>query len=106
MRRRGGQKAERSEERERFVLLSLCFMFYYVVVSLSLSFVVVVVRISRSGVRLRLTYSISARSRGFYGAKKQHSLCEEEHTKHTHTCVRTTRVHKFSSGAFSIASDV
>ena len=33
---RGGEKAERSEERERFVLLSLCFMFYYVVVSLSL----------------------------------------------------------------------
>ena len=77
-------KKQSALKRARFLNCSLV---VFVLFS-SLSFVVVVVRISRSGVLLLLlTYSISARSRGFYRAKKQYSLREEERTKHTHTYV-------------------
>ena len=47
-------------------------------------------------------------SRGFYRAKKQYSLREEERTKHTHAraYVCTACVREFSSGVFIIALDV
>ena len=76
-------KKQSALKRARFLNCSLV---VFVLFS-SLSFVVVVVRISRSGVLRLLTYSISARSRGFYRAKKQYSLREEERTKHTHAYV-------------------
>ena len=106
---RGGEKAERSEESALFKLLSGCFCFvlficFIMYSSVSLSrVVVVVVRISRSGVLL-LTYSISARSRGFYRANKNSILSVKKNVLHTHThvCVCT----EFSSGAFSRALDV
>ena len=60
-----------------------CSLVVFVLFS-SLSFVVVVVRISRSGVLL-LTYSISARSRGFYRANKNSILSVKKNVLHTHT---------------------
>ena len=95
-------KKQSALKRARFLNCSLV---VFVLFS-SLSFVVVVVRISRSGGVRLLTYSISARSRGFYRAKKQYSLREEARTKHTHVRVCTARVREFSSGAFSRALDV
>ena len=81
-------KKQSALKRARFLNCSLV---VFVLFS-SLSFVVVVVRISRSGVlRLLITYSISARSRGFYRAKKQYSLREEARTKHTHAYVCALR---------------
>ena len=91
---RGGEKAERSEESALFKLLSGCFCFvlficFIMYSSVSLSrVVVVVVRISRSGVLLLLlTYSISARSRGFYRANKNSILSVKKNVLHTHTHV-------------------
>ena len=80
-------KKQSALKRARFLNCSLV---VFVLFS-SLSFVVVVVRISRSGVLRLLTYSISARSRGFYRAKKQYSLREEARTKHTHAYVCALR---------------
>ena len=93
-------KKQSALKRARFLNCSLV---VFVLFS-SLSFVVVVVRISRSGVLLLLlTYSISARSRGFYRANKNSILSVKKHVLNTHT---RTCVREFSSGAFSIALDV
>ena len=78
-------KKQSALKRARFLNCSLV---VFVLFS-SLSFVVVVVRISRSGVlRLLLTYSISARSRGFYRANKNSILSVKKHVLNTHTRVR------------------
>ena len=76
-------KKQSALKRARFLNCSLV---VFVLFS-SLSFVVVVVRISRSGVLLRLllTYSISARSRGFYRANKNSILSVKKHVLNTHT---------------------
>ena len=99
-------KKQSALKRARFLNCSLV---VFVLFS-SLSCVVVVVRISRSGVLLLLllTYSISARSRGFYRANKNSILSVKKNTlnTHTHVCVCTARVREFSSGAFSRALDV
>ena len=93
-------KKQSALKRARFLNCSLV---VFVLFS-SLSFVVVVVRISRSGVLLLLlTYSISARSRGFYRANKNSILSVKKHVLNTHT---RTCVREFSSGAFSRALDV
>jgi len=93
-------KKQSALKRARFLNCSLV---VFVLFS-SLSFVVVVVRISRSGVlRLLLTYSISARSRGFYRANKNSILSVKKNVLNTHT---RTCVREFSSGAFSRALDV
>ena len=93
-------KKQSALKRARFLNCSLV---VFVLFS-SLSFVVVVVRISRSGVlRLLLTYSISARSRGFYRANKNSILSVKKHVLNTRT---RTCVREFSSGAFSRALDV
>ena len=97
-------KKQSALKRARFLNCSLV---VFVLFS-SLSCVVVVVRISRSGVLRLLTYSISARSRGFYRANKNSILSVKKNTlnTHTHVCVCTARVREFSSGAFSRALDV
>ena len=93
-------KKQSALKRARFLNCSLV---VFVLFS-SLSFVVVVVRISRSGVlRLLLTYSISARSRGFYRANKNSILSVKKNVLNTRT---RTCVREFSSGAFSRALDV
>ena len=93
-------KKQSALKRARFLNCSLV---VFVLFS-SLSFVVVVVRISRSGVLLLLlTYSISARSRGFYRANKNSILSVKKNVLNTHT---RTCVREFSSGAFSRALDV
>ena len=93
-------KKQSALKRARFLNCSLV---VFVLFS-SLSFVVVVVRISRSGVLLLLlTYSISARSRGFYRANKNSILSVKKHVLNTRT---RTCVREFSSGAFSRALDV
>ena len=74
-------KKQSALKRKRFLNCSLV---VFVLFS-SLSFVVVVVRISRSGVLLLLTYSISARSRGFYRANKNSILSVKKHVLNTHT---------------------
>ena len=77
-------KKQSALKRARFLNSSL---FVFVLFS-SLSFVVVVVRISRSGVLLLLlTYSISARSRGFYRANKNSILSVKKHVLNTHAYV-------------------
>ena len=94
------RKSASALKRARFLN---CSLFVFVLFS-SLSFVVVVVRISRSGgVLLLLTYSISARSRGFYRANKNSILSVKKHVLNTRT---RTCVREFSSGAFSRALDV
>ena len=94
-------KKQSALKRARFLNCSLV---VFVLFS-SLSCVVVVVRISRSGVLLLLllTYSISARSRGFYRANKNSILSVKKNVLNTHT---RTCVREFSSGAFSRALDV
>ena len=92
-------KKQSALKRARFLNCSLV---VFVLFS-SLSFVVVVVRISRSGVLRLLTYSISARSRGFYRANKNSILSVKKNVLNTHT---RTCVREFSSGAFSRALDV
>ena len=90
-------KKQSALKRARFLNCSLV---VFVLFS-SLSCVVVVVRISRSGVLLLLlTYSISARSRGFYRANKNSILSVKKNVLNTHT---RTCVREFSSGAFSRA---
>ena len=86
-------KKQSALKRARFLNCSLV---VFVLFS-SLSCVVVVVRISRSGVLRLLTYSISARSRGFYRANKNSILSVKKNTLHTHThvCVCTARVREF-----------
>ena len=82
-------KKQSALKRARFLNCSLV---VFVLFS-SLSFVVVVVRISRSGVLLRLlTYSISARSRGFYRANKNSILSVKKHVLNTHAYVCALRV--------------
>ena len=82
-------KKQSALKRARFLNCSLV---VFVLFS-SLSFVVVVVRISRSGVLLLLlTYSISARSRGFYRANKNSILSVKKHVLNTHTHVCALRV--------------
>jgi len=93
-------KKQSALKRARFLNCSLV---VFVLFS-SLSCVVVVVRISRSGVLLLLlTYSISARSRGFYRANKNSILSVKKNVLNTHT---RTCVREFLSGAFSRALDV
>ena len=97
---RGGEKAERSEESALFKLLSGCFCFvlFYVllcvVVSLSLvSLLLSFASLAQEYYYYSLTYSISARSRGFYRANKNSILSVKKNVlTHTHTYVCALRV--------------
>ena len=95
-------KKQSALKRARFLNCSLV---VFVLFS-SLSFVVVVVRISRSGGVRLLTYSISARSRGFYRANKNSILSVKKNVLNTHTRTCVHCVCARILGAFSRALDV
>ena len=108
-------KKQSALKRARFLNCSLVVFVFFVLcfimcssVSLSRVLLLSFASLAQEYYYYYLTYSISARSRGFYRANKNSILSVKKNTTntHTHVCVCTARVREFSSGAFSRALDV